>query len=446
MAKKNPITVGFIALGCPKNVVDSEKMLAEIARGGLLITAEPNEADVVVINTCGFIVPAKAEALDLIRQALDCKTAGAVKKVIVAGCLAERLGEKLFEEADGIDAIVGLGQRDNIASIIEKTIQSDTKHAYLTHSRQLIQDDRVRLRIGPSHWAYLRISEGCDHKCAFCTIPAIKGQFRSKSLEMVLDEAEELTSAGAVELVVIGQDITSYGRDLKMKNGLAAIAGELEKIPQLGWIRLMYLYPAAITDQLIGTIAKSEKIVHYIDMPIQHINNEILKKMRRPDTKERICELIERLRAQIPDVILRTTLIVGMPGETDRQFDELLEFVKWADFDALGCFKYYAEAGTAAAEMADQVPERIKKQRLEKLMLAQQETAFAKNKKRVGTELCCLVDSVDDECRGRFYGQAPDDIDSNCIIRNCRSKAGQFIKAKVVGTENYDLIVEQINY
>ncbi len=443
--KQRPVTVGFIALGCPKNIVDSERMLAEIATAGFLITAEPETADVVVINTCGFIAPAKAEALEAIKNAVNCKLNSTVKKVIVAGCLPERLGTELFNEADGIDAIVGLGQRDNIAKIIEKTLTAQRPADFMDKSPHRISDDRTRLLITPRHWAYLRISEGCDHKCSFCTIPAIRGRFRSKPKELILAEAAELVSAGAVELNVIAQDTTNWGRDLKIKDGLAILAGELEKIPDLAWIRLMYLYPAAITDRLIETVAESRKIVHYLDIPIQHINNDILKNMHRADTKERICRLVEDIRLKIPNIVLRTTLIVGFPGETDRQFNELLNFVKWAKFDCLGCFKFYPESGTAAAKMPNQLPDHIKQQRLEQLMLTQQEIAFAGNKNRIGSKLTCLVDSVDSEGigRGRFYGQAPD-IDSTCIIKSCSANPGDFIETKVVATNRYDLLVEQI--
>jgi ribosomal protein S12 methylthiotransferase len=434
-------------------------MLAEIAQAGYLITAEPENADVVVINTCGFITPAKAEALEAIKHAVGCKAGGTVKKVIVAGCLPERLGRELFSQADGIDAVVGLGQRDAIARIIKETLSSDGIAAYLEHScrtikevvpkrkkgRLAVPDDRARLLITAAHWAYLRISEGCNHRCSFCTVPAIRGRFRSKPQELILAEAAELVSAGVVELNIIAQDTTYYGRDLKIKNALPVLLKELEEINDLVWVRLMYAYPSGITDALIETMAGGAKIVPYLDMPIQHINNKILKDMRRPDTKERIYQLIENLRSAIPDIVLRTTLIVGFPGESEEQFAELLEFVKWAEFDALGCFKFYAESGTAAAGMPGQVPDRIKRERLEELMLTQQKIAFAKNKKRTGSKLTCLVDSIEAGGTGqaRFYGQAPD-IDSVCLIKNCSAKPGEFINTIVSGTKDYDLIVEQI--
>jgi ribosomal protein S12 methylthiotransferase len=262
---------------------------------------------------------------------------------------------------------------------------------------------------------------------------------------MVLAEAAELVSAGAVELNVIGQDTTYYGRDLKTRGGLSGLLEQLGGIPGLEWVRLMYTYPAEIDDRLIKVIGAGERVVHYIDVPIQHVSTEILKQMRRPDNKERICTLIEGVRAAIPDIVLRTTLIVGFPGETDLQFEELLEFVKWAQFDALGCFKYYPESGTPAACMQGQLPESVKEERVKELMLAQQEIAFAKNEMRIGTTMTCLVDSVDAQGtgKGRFYGQAPD-IDSVCIIENCSAAPGRFADTRVIGMRGYDLIVKQI--
>ena len=443
--KQNNATIGFVALGCPKNIIDSEKMLADIAQAGFLITENPDNADVVVINTCGFIAPAREEAFEAIKHAALCKSNGTVKKVVVAGCLSERLGRRLFEQADGIDTIVGLGRRDNIAQIIEKTLHSSRPAAFLAKSPHKISNDRNRLLIGPKHRAYLRISEGCNHKCSFCTIPSIRGSFRSKPEQLILAEADELVSAGAVEISIIAQDTTYYGRDLKIKNGLCRLIEKLEKIDGLKWIRLMYLCPWGIDDRLIQTIEKSEKIANYLDIPIQHVNAQILKAMRRPDTKERLRRLVEKLRSAIPDCLLRTTVIVGFPSETDRQFNELLDFIRWAKFDALGCFRFYPESGTDAEQMPAQVPDRIKQQRLDELMLTQQKIAFAKNNNRIGCKITCLVDSVDKKgtCRGRFYGQAPD-IDGVCIIKNCTAEPGQFIDVKVVGTKDYDLLVRQI--
>jgi len=440
------VTVGFVALGCPKNVVDSERMLAQIAQAGFLIAADPERADVVVINTCGFIEPARAESFEVIRQVLANKKMGHVHKVVVAGCLSQRLGQELFDEVGGVDAILGLEHRDAIADVIRETLTSDAPVIHLSPPPGTIADDRTRLRIGPAHSAYLRISEGCDHRCSFCTIPMIRGLFRSKPAEMVLNEARELVSSGAVELNLIGQDTTRYGRDVKADEGLASLLGQLERISDVAWIRLLYAYPAGVTDRLIETIGQSGKIVHYLDLPLQHVSDTILRAMRRPDTKDRLRGRIERLRSAMSDIILRTTLIVGFPGETDEAFAELIDFVKWARFDALGAFTFCPEVGTPAAEFPDQVPDEVKQERLDELMLTQQEIAFAANRRWVGSRLTCLVDSLDSRGQGRarFYGQAPD-IDSLCIVNGCSAAPGQFVATKVTGTQDYDLLVEQIS-
>jgi len=308
------VTVGFVALGCPKNVVDSERMLAHIAQAGFLIGAEPERADVVIVNTCGFIEPAQAESLEAVRQALANKKKGNVRKVIVAGCLSQRLGVELLEAAEGVDAIVGLEQRDDIAEVVRTVLASDEPLTFLESRPVTIADDRTRLRIGPAHTAYLRISEGCNHRCSFCTIPAIRGPFRSKSREMILEEARELVASGVVELNVIGQDTTAYGRDIKAKDALATLLREMEEIPGLEWIRLLYAYPTGVSDGLIDTIAAGEKVVHYLDIPLQHVSDEILRAMHRPDTKDHLRKLIEKLRSKVSNIVLLTTLIVGFPG------------------------------------------------------------------------------------------------------------------------------------
>ncbi|RKY05815.1 MAG: 30S ribosomal protein S12 methylthiotransferase RimO [Planctomycetota bacterium] len=477
--KKNRLTVAFVALGCPKNIVDSEKMLADIGQAGFIISDDTDNADVVVINTCGFIKPAKDEAFEAIAAAVEQKKRGKVRKVVVAGCLVQRMGAELAKEMDGIDAIAGLGARDDIADIITRSLAQSARQKpaiYLEPSDRRIGDDTGRLLITPGHTPYLRISEGCDRACSFCTIPAIKGRFRSKPAELVLAEAQELVRNGAVEISIIAQDSTYYGTDLGIKNGLSRLVKELDKIEALRWIRLMYLYPAGIDDELIETIAGSKKVVNYIDMPIQHINDDILKAMRRGDRKEKIAELIEKLRRVMPDVVLRTTLIAGFPGESDEQFEELSDFVRTVKFDALGCFGFCAEEGTPAAKMTGQVPQAVKNERLERLMLTQQQIAFEKARGRIGQELVCLIDEVDESGlgRGRFYGQAPK-IDSVCYIKSVppgpsavakasifakattdkmagqkahptiRSlKPGEFVGVKVGGSQDYDLLCRAI--
>jgi ribosomal protein S12 methylthiotransferase len=438
-------TVGFVALGCPKNVVDSEKMLAHIAQAGFLIAGDPDRADVVVINTCGFVEPAKIESLDAVRQALERKQAGTVGKVIVTGCLSQRMGRELLDEAAGIDAVVGLDQRDNIVQVIRDTLAAGGPLVTVGPAPRTVVEDRTRLRIGPAHSAYLRISEGCNHRCSFCTIPAIRGPFRSKPPPQVLAEARELVDSGAVELNLIGQDTTMYGRDLKLDRGLASLLRDMEDMDDLVWIRLLYAYPTGITDELIETIAGSEKIVRYLDIPIQHASDRVLRAMRRPDTRQRLQSLIERLRSAMSDIVLRTTVIVGFPGETDREFDELLDFVTWARFDALGAFTFYPEEGTPAAGFPDQVPDAVKQERLDALMRTQQDIAFARNEARLRRRLRCLIDALDSRGfgRGRFYGQALD-IDSMCIVKGCSAAPGQYVEVEVVGTRDYDLVVEQV--
>lgn len=441
--KQEQISVGFISLGCPKNMVDSEKMLALIAQAGFVIDYDTENADVVVINTCGFIQPAVDEAVETIRHTLAAKRKGKIQKVVVAGCLAERMQEKLLEQLPQIDAVVCLGARDEIVNVIKGVLNNDSGKLHKSPSdwASKIQLDSDRLLITSSHWAYLRISEGCDRNCAFCTIPSIKGKFRSKPLDEIVKEANQLADSGIVEISVIAQDCTYWGKDLDEKDGLIKVVRELEKIEKLKWIRLMYLNPFGISDALIETIAKSKKILHYIDMPIQHINNDILKAMHRPDTKEKITALVEKIRKNIPDVVLRTTVIVGYPGETEQQYNELLDFIKTVKFDALGCFAFWPEAGTKAAELKGKIPQNIKDKRVEKLMLAQQKIVFTKNNSLEGRIIECLVDEnqTGRSAVGRYYGQAPH-IDSVCFIENCDKPAGSFINVRVTDFKDYDLI------
>lgn len=449
MSSKQLLKVGFISLGCPKNQVDSEKMLGLLGQSGYTVTGDEEGVDVLVINTCGFIQPAKEEALEVIRRALVSKGRGRVGRVVVTGCLSQRMGAELGKEAEGIDAIVGLGERDKIAGIVAEAVRSkryEQPALYLGRRAGTVAKDRGRLLIGAGHTAYLRIAEGCNRRCSFCTIPSIRGRFHSKRKAEILSEAKELAANGAQELILIAQDGTAWGRDLKIQDGLPDLVEELSEIDGPRWFRLMYLYPTGISDRLIETIAESPKVVRYIDMPLQHINDGILRAMRRSDRREKTIALIERLHAAMPDVILRTTLIVGLPGEGEGEFAELLEFVRWARFDALGCFVYYPEAGTAAARMDRQVDDVTKRQRQEAIMLAQQKIAFELATARIGQMLDCLIDEVkpDGSAVGRFYGQAPE-IDGVCQIRSGAVKVGDFLNVRVVGSHEYDLIVDPIS-
>lgn len=439
------VTVGFVSLGCPKNTVDSERMLALLGEAGLVLSSDPDQADVMIINTCGFIESARQEALDTLAAAVDQKKRGNVGKVIAAGCLAQRMGPTMHEAVDGIDAIVGLGERDRIAQIVKEVTDEKGEQNYLAAAQAPIHDDRTRLRITPSHWAYLRVSEGCNRNCTFCTIPSIRGTFISKSLQILESEARELVENGARELILIAQDTIYYGRDMGMKDGLVQLLRRLERIDGLDWIRVMYLYPASVDDTFIACMAESEKIVPYVDMPVQHINNTILRAMRRSDTRERTMRVIEKFRAAIPDITLRTTVMVGFPGETEEAFAELLEFVEWAQFDMLGGFTYQRETGTPAFDLPDQIPEELKQQRYKQVMLAQQQIAFARSQARVGEALEVIVDLLGDPgyATGRFAGQAPE-IDSVCLMENVTAETGEIIRARVTGTDDYDLIVEQV--
>ncbi len=421
-------------------------MLALIAEAGFVVGADTGRADIVIINTCGFIQPAIDEANEVINQVLADKRKGKIKKIIVAGCLPERAKEELLEKFPKIDAVVCLGARDNIVNIIENTFSDPVPKFYESPADWVnkIQKDDGRLLINPSHWAYLRISEGCDRTCSFCTIPSIKGKFRSKPLNEIIAEVKQLADSGVAELSIIAQDSASWGKDLGEKDGLVKIIKELDKIKKLRWLRPMYLNPSGITERLIETIAQSKKVVHYIDMPLQHINNQILKAMHRPDTHEKIAALIEKVRKAIPDVVLRTTVIVGFPGETEQQFKELADFIKQVRFDALGCFSFWPERGTKAAELPNPVPQKMKNKRRDAIMLAQQKIVFEKNKALKGQIVECLIDEnqPDGSAVGRFYGQAPH-IDSICLIEGCTAQPGSFVKAKITGFEGYDLLAQK---
>lgn len=440
-------SVGVIALGCPKNQVDAEVILANLVQSGLAISPDPDRADVLLIHTCGFIRPAIQESLAAIRRALRQKGLGNASKVVVSGCLVQRMGEQLLDHVKGVDALVGLDQNQQIPATIKALFKTGRTCVHLGRpcSKPPIPEDSVRLLIGQGHSAYLRITEGCSHRCSFCTIPFIRGPYRSKPMDQVIQEARRLADLGVVELNIIGQDITAYLKDQGIRSALARLIQRLDRISGIRWIRLMYLYPAGITAQLIDAIASSQKVVHYLDIPIQHADTAILRAMQRPDTYTSLRSLIQRLRQRIPDVVLRTTVIVGFPGETEARFQRLLRFIRWAKFDALGCFPFYPEPGTLAASMPGQVPDEVKAYRVHQVMAAQQAIAFKKQRAMIGAVLTCLIDQqrTHNSRIARYYGQAPQ-IDGVCIIRHCTADPGQFVKARVLDTKGYDLIVEPV--
>ena len=433
-----PLTVSLVSLGCPKNLVDSEKMLALLAEGGCLVGAPMEDADVIVVNTCGFLSAARAESLEVLAEALACKENGRARRVVVAGCLVNRDAEKLFELAPGVDAIVGVNDREEIVAAVTGT----RRVSAVGECTGQLTSDAGRFRLTPRHTAYLRISEGCSQRCTFCTIPDLRGPFRSKLPRDVLAEARELIADGAVELNVIGQDTTSYGQDLGGGESLASLLRSLDALDGVEWLRLLYAYPRNFTDELIDVMADCSRIVPYVDIPLQHISDAVLRRMGRRVTRAETEELLAKLRSRIDDLTIRTTFIVGFPGETDAQFEDLLAFVRAFRFDALGVFEFSPEEGTPAAALDGVIPDDVKAARAEAIMLAQQEIVFEGNEAMVGRDIDVLVDGIDESgaCVGRSPAQAPD-IDSVCYLTQPVA-AGSVVRGAVVGSEDYDLIVE----
>jgi ribosomal protein S12 methylthiotransferase len=385
-------SVAFVSLGCPKNLVDSERMLGLLAQDGLVVTPDASKADAIIINTCGFLEASKTESMAEIREAVGFKTTGKCKRVVVAGCLVQRHKTKLLADEPGIDRLVGVFDREHIVEAVrgkenprqehghflgkyhdlserlaaEANLDPSLKNIKQTKTSRLpvFEDDRARLRLTPRHWAYLRISEGCNQGCSFCTIPSIRGLMRSKPLEHILAEARELAADGAVELNLIGQDTTSYGTDIGYTAGLSGLLKTLDRdLKDVHWLRLMYAYPSCFTDEMIKTLADSARVVKYIDMPLQHINDDLLKTMKRRVTRREIETLLQKLRDWVPGITLRTTFIAGSPGETDAQHQELVQFVKDFGFDMMGVFPYSAEPGTPMGKMPGQLPDEVKKAR-----------------------------------------------------------------------------------
>ncbi len=421
--------IHLASLGCAKNLVDSEQLLARLATAGGLVGATAEEADVIIVNTCGFIAPATEESLATIREYAGLKRDGACRRLIVMGCLIERGADQLRSEIPEVDALFGLGQHDAIVAAC---------------GLSTTPDDGARLLLTPPHTAYLRISDGCDNRCTYCTIPLIRGPFRSRLPEEILDEAIRLTDLGVRELNVIGQDTTSYGKDLAGSPTIETLLGRLAGIPNLHWLRLLYTHPAYVTDQLIEAYASLDSLCPYVDIPLQHLSDDVLRRMGRRVTQADCLHLIDRLRGRIPGLVLRTTFIVGFPGETRAQFDELVRLVETVRFDHVGVFRYSSEIGTPAAAMPDQVPERTKAKRQEALMLAQQEVAFAANRSMLGSVVEVLIDRPSDEPGlwiGRTKTQAPD-VDSVTFVRGDGIALGDFVHAQIVDVAGYDLIAQ----
>lgn len=358
--------IGIVSLGCAKNQVDAEMMLFALRQSGYKIVADPAMADVVIVNTCGFIESAKQESIDEIIELGKLKAEGRIKRIIVTGCLAERYQHMVKEQLYEVDAVLGIGANEDIAEVVKKSLEGEQTESYPDKLCLPLEGGRVQST--PPHYAYLKLGDGCDNRCTYCAIPLIRGKFRSRTMESVIEEAKQLVNSGVKELILIAQDTTRYGIDLYGELVLPKLLDKLCELEDLKWIRLLYCYPDEITDELIDCIARQEKVLNYIDIPLQHCNNRVLKAMNRRGTKETIVDVINKLRSKIPDIVLRTTFICGFPGETEEEFTELAEFVKETKFQRLGCFAYSQEEDTPASEFENQIDDEVKQRRAEIIM------------------------------------------------------------------------------
>jgi ribosomal protein S12 methylthiotransferase len=438
----------FVSLGCPKNLVDSERMLGMLRLDGYELVNDPVGADFAVVNTCGFIEAARQESFAAIDEMLELKRSGKLRGVIVSGCLAERQRESLLEARPGIDHLVGVFGREEVTKVADRLLGGLTEQRNVFHPAPIHPlPDTSRMRITPRHFAFLKISEGCDRLCTFCAIPKMRGKHYTKPMEEVVAEARELAADGVRELVIVAQDTTYYGMDLYGQPRLAELLRELEKVEGLDWIRLMYFYPMYVSDELIDTIAASKRIVPYLDMPLQHINDRMLKRMQRRVNREDTISLLGKLRSRIPNLIMRTTFITGFPGETDAEFDELVEFVGEQRFERMGVFTYSFEPDTPAAKLPEHLSEEVKNERRDALMAVQQEVAFEWNDAQIGKQLDVIIDSAVPEENnawiGRTYGDAPD-VDSVVYVTGEELSIGSIVPCEIVATSEYDLVAAAI--
>ena len=433
----------FVSLGCPKNTVDSERMLGKLAQDGYALQRDADGADVVVINTCGFIDSAREESLSVIREMLEMKSRGRVGSVVVAGCLAERNRDMLLEQVPGVDQIVGVFARDEIAAAVDRAVgHREEQRSVFRPAPVRALDDSARLRITPRHYAYLKISEGCDRLCTFCAIPKMRGKHATKPIEEVIREAEELARDGVRELIIVAQDSTYYGMDLYGEVRFAELLRELQKVNGLEWIRVLYAYPEHVTDELLRTLAETPKVIPYIDMPLQHINDRVLKRMQRRVNRGAIEQIIGRMREAVPNLALRTTFIVGFPGETEAEFNELCDFLREIKFERCGVFPYSLEADTPAAKLDGHMPREVKQARLDTAMRTQQEVALEWSRGRVGREMDVIIDGADPEFPNQYQGRTTaDSPEIDCLIRVKAKhlKVGDFTRVKVTASDGYDL-------
>lgn len=444
-------SVAFISLGCPKNLIDSETMLGNIASEGFVVTPDYGGADVVVINTCGFLSASRQESLDHINQMLELKRKGDVKRVVVAGCMVGNYRDVLDEQAPGVDALLSVNDRTRLSDVLRELNTSGELVRSVAISdpdeRGSVYDDGARLRITPRHYAYLRISEGCDHKCAFCTIPSIRGRFRSKPREAILNEARELVADGAKELIVVAQDSTYYGLDSEGRKSVHEVLRDVANVDGLEWLRLMYAYPTQVTDDLIDLLANEPKLLGYIDMPLQHISTNVLRRMRRGSTRDTTLRLLEKMRARIPNLTLRSTFIVGFPGETDEQFGELLDFIREGQVDRAGAFPYSDEDQAASFELDGKLREEVINERHARFMEVNREVLFAANDRLVGQTVQLLVEGLSQDPKypttARTRADAPE-IDCTALLKG-QHEPGTLLNARVVRSLGYDLLCEAVD-
>ena len=437
--------IGFISLGCPKNQVDAELMLDKLVKAGYEIAGTAEEADAVIVNTCGFIDAAKQEAIDNILEMGQLKADGVIQKIIVTGCLAERYRDEILKEMPEVDAVVGLGGNADIVKTVEEVFAGETVSAYPPKKELPLCGER--LLSTPPWWAYLKIADGCSNCCTYCAIPQIRGPMRSRTMESVVEEAQTLAGRGVKELIVIAQDTTRYGEDLYGEPRLAALLRELVKLDGIEWIRLLYCYPDRLTDELLETIRDNDKVLNYIDLPLQHADGRILKAMNRHGDKDSLLALIKKIRDYLPDGVIRTTFITGFPGEDDAAFETLSDFVEQARFDRLGCFAYSREEGTAAAKMKNQVDPEIAAHRGEIIMEQQYDIFTDKQRDLIGTVQRCVIDDYGNEPRtyaGRTWMDAPEIDSAITVISKRPLTPGDFIDVEITGTDEYDLIGEAI--
>lgn len=430
--------VGMISLGCSKNQVDAERMLAALAAEGFEISSDPTECDAVVVNTCGFIEDAKKESINAILECCEAKNGGRLRCVAVTGCLAERYREELVKEIPEADVVLGIGSNDQLAAAIRKALGGQKTAAF--GEKEALSLEGERILANPPYYAYIKVAEGCDNRCSYCAIPMIRGSFRSRPMENILEEARTLASRGVTEINLVAQDTTRYGLDLYGEYKLPALIRAVAAIPQVHWVRVLYCYPDRVTDELIETIAEEPKAMHYFDIPVQHASGKVLHEMNRSGDLETIKALCEKIRARIPDVVLRTTLIAGFPTETEEDFEELCRMVEELKFDRLGCFAYSQEEDTPAGEM-EQLPEEVRQRRAEIVMELQMSAAFEFADRCVGRTLEVLVEGAEE---GRYYGRsymdAPD-IDTRVYFESdLAHEPGDYVDVLITDTYEYDLI------